>query len=418
MTISISALEQSIHAALEVAEVHEDALRCPVRVVWEIMTPEKSHHIQVWPGEEGNETLTLRASAHIWQHVFEPVPAPGFQSLGALRRQCDGFTLEGQPQVIAQALPFIERLIEACRLKFNHSQPEISWDKSVLAHITGSYLAINGDSSDWVYAEQSGHSNQPALLMLHTAGADARQWHGLMGQSALRKQWRMHAFDLPGHGRSPLPTGTANWNWRLTEVDYEKWVLSYMDAAGLEKATLMGCSMGSAISLSLLAKYADRFYGAVLLEAPYCSRGRRSVYLNHSQVHSARLSAAWVGSLLSPTSGKAHRDQATWIYSQGAPGVYDGDLAYYSDDFDAHDHTASIDTSRTPVWLFTGNYDYSATPADSAKVAAEIKGSHFQELQGFGHFPMVESPVELTPYLLPALTSIQANIPSLQKGST
>jgi pimeloyl-ACP methyl ester carboxylesterase len=233
-----------------------------------------------------------------------------------------------------------------------------------------------------------------------------------MGQEKLRQQWRMHAFDLPGHGRSPLPNGTANWNWRLTESNYTKWVLSYMDAAGIEKTTLMGCSMGTAISLALLAEHPDRFYGAVLLEAPYCSPGRRSIYLNHSQVHGARLSAAWVGSLLSPTSGKAHRDQATWIYSQGAPGIYDGDLGYYSDDFNANHHTGAIDTQRTPVWLFTGDYDYSATPADSAKVASEIKGAHFQELKGFGHFPMVERPDDLTLHLLPALAAIQAHIQS------
>jgi len=87
-------------------------------------------------------------------------------------------------------------------------------------------------------------------------------------------------------------------------------------------------------------------------------------------------------------------------------------LGYYSDDFNAHDHTTLIDTSNTPVWLFTGDYDYSATPVDSAKVAAEIKGAHFQELKGFGHFPMVERPVDLTDLLLPALAQIQARINS------
>jgi pimeloyl-ACP methyl ester carboxylesterase len=258
--------------------------------------------------------------------------------------------------------------------------------------------------------------NGPVLLMLHTAGADSRQWHGLMGQQVLREAWDLHAFDLPGHGRSPLPAECANWEWRLTEAQYMQWVLAYMGAAGLARVALMGCSMGSAIALALLANYPERFSGAVLLEAPYHSPGRRSAYLNHPQVHGARLAAAWVGSLLSPTSPKAGRDEAAWIYSQSAPGIYDGDLAFYSDDFNAHEHTARIDTARTKLWLLTGNYDYLATPEDGRRVAAEIPGAHFLELEGFGHFPMVENPQALLPYLAQPLRDLRAHSvnPSLE----
>lgn len=410
MTLAVCELEKATVSALTVPEVMEDAIRCPVSVDWQVIDQDKHSVINVWRGQVGGGSITLRADIAIWNQVFQAVPAPGYQSLGALRRQCVEFSLEGEPISIAQSLPFVERLIEACRYKLNNINPETSWDKTALVHITGKYISISKDDTEWVYSEQSGNVSAPPLLMLHTAGADSRQWHGLMGSAELRSNWHLHAFDLPAHGRSPLPNGITNWNWRLTESDYTKWILSYMDAAHIEKTTLLGCSMGSAIGLSLLAKHADRFHGAVLLEAPYCSPGRRSVYLNHSQVHGARLSAAWVGSLLSPTSAKAYRDQAAWIYSQGAPGIYDGDLGFYSDDFNANNHTGSIDTERTPLWLFTGNYDYSATPADSAKVADEIKGSHFKELHGFGHFPMVESPAELIPHILPALSAILSSI--------
>jgi pimeloyl-ACP methyl ester carboxylesterase len=103
------------------------------------------------------------------------------------------------------------------------------------------------------------------------------------------------------------------------------------------------------------------------------------------------------------------RDQATWIYSQGAPGVYDGDLAFYSDEFEASAHTPHIDTRRTPLWLLTGDYDYSASPAETQKVAAEIEGARFVRLEGFGHFPMTENPHRLQQnYLQPALSDLHA----------
>lgn len=412
MIFDLNRFDSALQSALSVKEIAADASHCRARIELEFRESSSSNgntssSKTLWPGQADGPVIRLWASPAIWQQVFSPVPPVGHQSLGALRRQCAGFFIEADELALAQALPFMERLLEAIRCTLNRPSPVTTRPWGDLRHITGTYLPLEGSGNDWVYAEHSGLTQGPALLMLHTAGADSRQWHGLMTQDPLRQDWSMHAFDLPGHGRSPLPDGEPNWNWRLTEARYLQWVIGYMDAAGIDKAALMGCSMGSAIGLALLAQFPHRFTGAVLLEAPYRAPGRRSKYLNHPEVHGGRLGAAWVGSLLSPSSPQSGRDYATWIYSQGAPGVYDGDLAFYSDDFDASQHTARIDTGKTPVWLLTGNYDYSATPTDSRRVAQEIAGATFTELTGFGHFPMVENPTGLMPYLQAPLRDIR-----------
>jgi pimeloyl-ACP methyl ester carboxylesterase len=115
-----------------------------------------------------------------------------------------------------------------------------------------------------------------------------------------------------------------------------------------------------------------------------------------------------VASLLSPLSPLWRRNQARWIYSQGAPSVYDGDLAFYSDEFKAFNHTAQIDTPKTPLWLLTGDYDYSASPSETKRVANEIPGAVFQAMLGFGHFPMTEDPQRLQQmYLGPILSQLR-----------
>jgi pimeloyl-ACP methyl ester carboxylesterase len=394
-------LGEAARIALSVPELADDAQRCKARV--ELRIGQNGATVVLWQGAEGGPVIRLAADATIWTEVFSRAPAPGTHSLGALRRMVDGFAVDADELALAQALPFLERLIQRMReaMVDGRCSPEPRHERSALAHLRGCYVELGSTpaGSDWAYAESCGPVEAPALLMLHTAGADARQWHGLMGIEALRSQWQMHAFDLPGHGRSPLPAGRPNWHWKLTEADYVRWVIQYMDAVGLERVVLMGCSMGAAIALPLLAQYPERFVGATLLEVPYRSPGRRSPYLNSPEVHGGRLAAAWVGSLLSPTTPRAGHDDATWIYSQGAPGVYDGDLAFYSDVFDAHTHTAAIDSARTPLWLLTGDYDYSATPADSSRVAREIPGAQFIEMQGMGHFPMVEDPTALARWL-------------------
>jgi pimeloyl-ACP methyl ester carboxylesterase len=433
MSEGLSSLPARLARAWAHPAVQADGAACPLglHLAWDAGSGVAAGQVTLWPGVPGAAQLTCRAQPGVWQQVLSAVPPVGCQSFGALRRRPEVFRVEGSELSWVQALPFLERLLETLRFEGNapgataahasarasdHGAPTHGTEPPAhlraLKHIQGRYVQLGTQPNTWVYSESCGNPQAPPLLMLHTAGSDTRQWHGLMAQAALRQDWHLLGFDMPGHGRSPLPQDEPNWTWRLNENRYIDCVLNYLDALQLDRVSLMGCSMGAAISLALLAKHPDRFHGALLLEAPYHSPGRRSPYLHHAQVHGARLSAAWVGALLSPTSPAAGRDYATWIYSQGAPGVYDGDLAFYSDEYNAHTHTPHIDTTRTPLWLFTGDYDYSATPADSARIAQEIAGAHFETLAGFGHFPMVENPDGLLPWIQPALSTLLHHITS------
>jgi pimeloyl-ACP methyl ester carboxylesterase len=88
---------------------------------------------------------------------------------------------------------------------------------------------------------------------------------------------------------------------------------------------------------------------------------------------------------------------------QSGPGVFKGDLYFYKIDGDIRDRLAAIDTSRCPVFLLTGEYDYSCTPQDTRDAAAAIKGAEAIIMPGLGHFPMSEAPDEFLAYLRPVL---------------
>lgn len=415
MSLTLRQFQDALSFAMADQAVRADAAACRIGLQLEI-TDDASDSVTtpraltLWQGDTSTGEVICRASWSVWQQVFNPVPAVGFKSFGALRCQKFGMEVVGQELHWMQALPLMERLLEVMRKYPNQRQAEVPPNFPALGHLSGRYLQLDSTPETWVFSEECRATQAPPILMLHTAGSDARQWHGLMAQTDFRAHWRLLGFDLPGHGRSPLPAGERNWIWALSEEKYIRWVLCYLDAMQLDRVALMGCSMGAAISLALLAKHPDRFFGGILLETPYCSPGRRSPFLNSADVHGARLSAAWVGALLSPTSPASGRDHATWIYSQAAPSVYDSDFAFYSDQFNAHDHTGKIDTKKTPLWMMTGDYDYSATPADSRHVADEIAGAPFQALSGFGHVPMVENPVGLMPHLEAPMAALLAHI--------
>lgn len=362
------------------------------------------------------ETVSAHAPASVWREMMVALPPPGRQSVGAALRADCGFELRGSPLAIAQSMPLLELLVEAMRAAVveqaaGESAPTPANEPAPVAldRLESRYLEIDWPEGDrcWIFEEAAGDPSQPVMLLLHTAGADSRQWHALMTDAELGRHWRLAAFDMPCHGRSRPPAGWRGEPWQLDTERYLACIRAWMRAAGHERVAVAGCSMGAAIGLAFLARHPELALGGILLETPFRSPGRRTPMLDHPAVHGGRFGAAWVHALLSPHSPAAERRFATWIYSQAGPGVYEGDLGFYSDEFDAADHVGAIDTGRTPLWLMTGDYDYSASPADSKRVADAIPGARFTEMSGLGHFPMTENPARLLAYFRPAAIDLR-----------
>jgi len=102
------------------------------------------------------------------------------------------------------------------------------------------------------------------------------------------------------------------------------------------------------------------------------------------------------------------------MYSQAGPGVYAGDVHYYSNDWDGREDITRIDTQVCKVSLLTGEFDYSCTPDMTLAVAAAIRGSRVTVMKGIGHFPMIENYPGFRPYLLEALDHVTSAAVSAQ----
>ena len=92
---------------------------------------------------------------------------------------------------------------------------------------------------------------------------------------------------------------------------------------------------------------------------------------------------------------------------QGGPGVFKGDLHFYKVDGDLRERIASIDTKLCPLFLLTGEYDYSCSPSDTREVVAMVPGARCTIMPGLGHFPMSEDPERFLGHLRPVLNEIE-----------
>jgi pimeloyl-ACP methyl ester carboxylesterase len=105
---------------------------------------------------------------------------------------------------------------------------------------------------------QVGHG--PNLVMLHGLTGNQAVWH-LKMTPQLRSTYRITTYDLRGHGRSDMPaTG-------YTTDEMAEDLLGIMDGLNIERADLVGHSLGADVSLHFALRYPDRVDRLVLVEA-------------------------------------------------------------------------------------------------------------------------------------------------------
>lgn len=107
---------------------------------------------------------------------------------------------------------------------------------------------------------KTGEGDGPPVLLLHGFGGDINIW--VFNQEALAEAGRIvYSLDLPGHGQSSKDVGEGDIG------SFVETVAGFMDEIGIEKAHLVGHSMGGAISASLALAHPERVASLVLIDS-------------------------------------------------------------------------------------------------------------------------------------------------------
>jgi pimeloyl-ACP methyl ester carboxylesterase len=291
-----------------------------------------------------------------------------------------------------------------------------------LEPIVGRYLRLAlGGRPHRVYFEEAGQGIP--LVCLHTAGSDGRQFRHLMLDEAVTRAFRVIAFDMPWHGKSLPPAGWQDEEYRLTTHSYVDLIMTFCRAlelippagtpppgAGANRPVVMGCSIGGKIVLQLALEHPDLFRALIGLESaayqpPWYDD---TSWLHRPDIHGGEIAGAMMSGLIAPQSPAETRWETLRGYMQGGPGVFKGDLHFYRVDGDFRDRVGGIDAARCPLYLLTGEYDFSCTPDDTRATAEKIPGARVTIMRGIGHFPMSEHPAQFRTYLLPVLDEIRS----------
>ena len=118
-----------------------------------------------------------------------------------------------------------------------------------------------------LHVRDRGPRDGPVLIMMHGFGSSLHTWDGWADELADR--FRVIRFDLPGSGLSmPDPTGDYSDARTLDILNI------LMDQLGIEKAAMIGNSIGGRLAWQMAAKFPERVTKLVLVSPDgYASHG-------------------------------------------------------------------------------------------------------------------------------------------------
>ncbi|MFC5286278.1 alpha/beta fold hydrolase [Actinokineospora guangxiensis] len=222
------------------------------------------------------------------------------------------------------------------------------------------------------------------VVLLHAFPFDSRMWDGVRAIPGLITP------DLPGFGRAPLPAAAPDLNV-LAEA-----VLADLDARGVGRAVIGGCSMGGYVAMAMLRKAPERFSGLLFIDTkatadtPEAAANRLAV----AERAEREGIVPWLADSMLPNLVARPTPRARELMEEQDPAA----VAWAQRAMAAR--PASTFTGDIPALVVHGAED-GLMPVAVAEDLAEAAGGSLTVLPGVGHLPPLEDPEALLAAVLP-----------------
>jgi len=241
------------------------------------------------------------------------------------------------------------------------------------------------------------------LLLLHGYGAGFWVWEKQI--ETLSQSYRIYALDLLGHGYSDRP------KIEYTPEIYIHFLRDFMDGVGIERATLIGNSMGGGIAWAVAAVSPEKVKRLVLISCvppdPLNQVGNESFrtlvaiknipflpYLvmasrNRSYIRGALLECLSDGRLVTP---EVLNRQYQMVRIEGTIWVLYSTLMNAKETSRFKDYLSFV---QCPTLLIWGEKDLIFPLSVGENLHRAIKGSKLHIIEKSGHIAMWETPEEV-----------------------
>lgn len=239
-----------------------------------------------------------------------------------------------------------------------------------------------------LYWRQDGAADKPPLVLLTSIGTDLSLYDPVV--PLLTPDFRVIRLDTRGHGASDAPAGDYSLDLLADDV------LAVMDAAGVDKASLCGTSLGGMIAMTLAAKAPERVEALVLA----CTSPAMDPSTWDQRL--ALIRKEGMGAIVEPVMGRffsdAFRAQRPEVVETVRAGMLAQSVDGYAGCGAAIRDIALLERLSAivaPTLVVTGAKDL-ATPYEGhgERIVAAVAGARHVEIGG-AHLPSLEAPTAL-----------------------
>jgi pimeloyl-ACP methyl ester carboxylesterase len=240
----------------------------------------------------------------------------------------------------------------------------------------------------------------PGVAFLHGFGSNLVSFAAL--QDALADMRRTVAWDRPAFGLTERVTSGWDENPYTPEAQVGH-VVTALDAAGIERAVLVGHSAGGAIALQAALRFPNRVAGLVLL-SPAVYRGGGAPAWSRWALYTPQLER--IGPLLMRQLGGEPGERLLRSAYADAERLRPEVLAAYRSATDVQDWDRALwelvqasreprlqgrlDEVEMPALVVTGSADQIVPPEQTRRLADALPDARLVELSDCGHVPQEE----------------------------
>lgn len=248
------------------------------------------------------------------------------------------------------------------------------------------------DGVRWRSRERSGARGDP-IVYVHGFLCSSGTWDRVLdaasgGAAAI-------AVDLPGSGYSDRP-----WPYDYSVGGAASALLRYLDVRGIQRAVLVGNSLGAAVCLVAAAAQPERVSRLVLIASPFPGsyipwgfRGLRVPILGELQMELLTRPVMEWGlkrRLYARASRVSDRVVDDWWDPIRIPGTRRAALAAIRTD--PRGYEGLLDRIAAPTLVLWGRDDHLLPPEDGLVLARRIRNARLVILPDTGHLPQEETP--------------------------
>ncbi|MFZ4718891.1 MAG: alpha/beta fold hydrolase [Ilumatobacteraceae bacterium] len=239
-----------------------------------------------------------------------------------------------------------------------------------------------------LHYEVLGRTSAPAVLMIQGLGADKHGWD--MQRFALALHYRVIALDNRGAGRSDKPFGQYTLEQMADDA------IAVLDAVGVDRAHVVGASMGGAISQIVGLKYPERVI-SLTLACTACRnhpwrrellQGWATAAAEQGMGAMAAEAARWV---IGPRSFRRLLPAFGWLGPLAMGRTAHAFVSQVRAILDVDESVSEmLETVDIPTLVMVGNQDILTPRGDSEEIADRMPNAELVVISGAAHGFMVE----------------------------